>query len=148
MSSPVELVQLAFDLKQESARICAERAARITNPGLSALVRSVAEQERDQAMALRDLIRRGDLERAFSSEGEAVEAIPRGPSAPASGETLDFLEFVMRFLERSAALYAGLERRAQLGDARAVFRRLADETQRMSAMVSNRYDLETLGAGG
>jgi hypothetical protein len=154
MSGAVELIQLAIDLKREAAARYPVFAGQIAPPGLRSLLVSVAEQDRDQAAAMQDLLKKTSPEKLFSSqtgEGPAETDDPRqyqpGPMPDPGASTRELLSFLMTECERSAALYDRLRTVSADAQARGLFQRLAEESRRTHAMIESRYDLEALGGG-
>jgi rubrerythrin len=153
MTGPLEIVQSAIELKREASRSYPVFARRITNSGLRSLIVSVAEQEKDQAEAMQELLRKTRPEQLFShgdptrdSQSEAVSRPYESGAIPEQdASALDVLAFLMTATERTVRLYEELRSLSVDPDAQGLFERLAAESQRTHAIVESRYDLETLG---
>ena len=148
MSTLVDMVDQAAKLEEEFAANCRSYADRIQKPGLKHLALTVVEMQNDHAGSLKDLARRGNMESLFAVADSALGEDQIGtPHYDSAMSVLDFLQYVMRSIDRTTQLYAELEAAAADAEVAGLFRRLIGEAKRTRSTVGSRHDLETLGSG-
>jgi hypothetical protein len=145
VTSCADLLDLLLHARRRAARDYVE-GTRTAKPALKPFIASLAAQESEQADALAELGRRGDLERLFRAPGGEIPVLPARTAQQADpGAAANPLDLALRNCDAWIAALAFLESHAADTEVAQALARLAGEARRTRIMVASRLDLETLG---
>lgn len=146
MGSLSDLVELAAEVAEQSHADYLAYGEGEAGRGLRSMILSIAEQELGHCDALKEVVRRGNIESLFSSSpapdrDRFIPALRFDASMPVHG----FLDLVVASSEALGELYTLLSSTAADAELGGLFRRLASDAQRTRTMAASRRDLEQLG---
>jgi rubrerythrin len=120
---------------------------KMTTPGLKKLLLSMADQEKEHELELREMLTAPDLSGSFT-ENVPAEIVPVS-FTEFSGDkknlaTMGLLTFLLDYYQKTSSLYTELARYALDTRLQIFFKRLSDNETKLKQWVRDRYDLEAL----
>jgi rubrerythrin len=133
--------------EKDSGNYLKTYGSKLSSPGLKKLLMSIAQQEKEHEMELRELLTGTSLSDSFSENigAEIRPALFTDISSKKTNLTAgEMLSFLLKYFKAMAALYAALARAAFDAQLQILFKRLAEEETKILHWVQDRYDLEAL----
>ncbi len=121
--------------------------SKLNSPGLTKLLMSIAEQENEHEIELRELLSGAGLPCSFA-ENTPAEINPASFTDLSAGKinltTMGLLSFLLEYYQTTVLLYSKLARNTFDTQLQIFFKRLAEEETKILHWIRDRSDLEAL----